>query len=185
MITQLSPVFPIIALSPEFGVHHQPPPSIATELIPREIHLEDFDEAPQKFEHLSLPQLEDYCSKCNEALLIDIETAIESGEWAALRAFLLGRALVQAKKLVAHGKWEKWIDSHLPRTSIETARRYMQLAKGDRSFVLNGKGLCSAYRASGILPAPPHPIHIKRTPSAPRVARQQNVYRHGNRRWNR
>jgi len=115
--------------------------------------IESFDDDPDKISNLSLQQLELFCVKCNEVLTNDLNQAIECGEWAAQRAFLLGRALISVKKLAGHGNWKKWVESHLPSTSIETARRYMRLAKGTKDSVLQGKGLCSAYRASGILPA--------------------------------
>ena len=124
-------------------------------VIPPCLEIESFDEDPDKISNLSLQQLEQFCIKCNKLLTDDINQAIECGEWAAQRAFLLGRALISVKKLVGHGNWEKWVESQLPSTSIETARRYMRLAKSTKDSVLEGKGLCSAYRALEILPATP------------------------------
>lgn len=126
---------------------------IQSSIILRAINIETYEADPDQIANLNLQELATFCVKCNRLLSADVEKAILCAKWASIRAFLLGRALVHAKKLVGHGDWEKWIENYLQGTSIETARRYMRLAKGDKQSVLSAKGLCSAYRASGILPA--------------------------------
>ena len=155
MLTLPPLIFPQLPPIIQSSGNRKKAPLIIPQVIPPKLEIESFDDDPDRITKLTLPELELLCVKCNQLLTEDIEQAIECGEWAAQRAYLLGRAFLQVKKLMGHGGWQNWIETYLPSTSIETARRYMRLAKGNRESVLQGKGLCSAYRASGILPATP------------------------------
>lgn len=42
-----------------------------------------------------------------------------------------GKALVQVKTQLGHGKWEPWLREHCPAVGERQARRYMRLAKTD------------------------------------------------------
>ncbi|MDB6027537.1 MAG: hypothetical protein JWM68_3760 [Verrucomicrobiales bacterium] len=77
-------------------------------------------------------------SKCNEAVA---------------EAILCGKAINEAKKLVGHGQFAKWLKKNCPKISDRTARRYMALANRSHVSVLkrNGLSLRQAYIEAGII----------------------------------
>lgn len=82
-------------------------------------------------------------AKCNEAVA---------------EALLLGQALNEAKKLVGHGNWLKWIAENCPTVCERTARNYMRLANRQHVADLeNTASLRQAYITTGIIPPRPAP----------------------------
>lgn len=76
---------------------------------------------------------------------------------AIAEALLCGQLLNQAKQVVGHGLWLKWLDEHCPNITRQTACNYMRLANVKHVLHLeNCSGLRQAYIACGILPKPEH-----------------------------
>lgn len=76
---------------------------------------------------------------------------------AIAEALLCGQLLNQAKQVVGHGLWMKWLQEHCPLISQPTAWRYMQLSNHSHVNKLgNANGLRQAYITCGILPEPEH-----------------------------
>jgi len=80
------------------------------------------------------------------------KSARERSREALAEAMLCGKALNEAKGMVGHGGWLKWIAAHCKGVSHDTATRYMHLANS--AHVRNLKdpnSLRQAYIAIGIL----------------------------------
>ena len=87
----------------------------------------------------------------------DAHTAIQRGALAvAERAIAAGHALAEAKKLLPHGQWAKWLAANAG-TSTRSAARYMALARsGLKSATVAEMGLAAAAEAATVkaLPIP-------------------------------
>lgn len=89
----------------------------------------------------------------HEAALHHAATSRNGALEAIKSAILCGLALNDAKRAVGFGQWEGWFAQHCPHISIETARRWMRLAKQSHVTELTtAAGLRQAYIAAGILP---------------------------------
>ena len=74
---------------------------------------------------------------------------------AVAKAIQCGQLLIQQKESLGHGSWLKWLDTNIPEIRDRTARRYMALAKRNRSSDLtDSASLRQAYLATGIIPKP-------------------------------
>ena len=69
-------------------------------------------------------------------------------------AIACGKILVEAKKLVGHNGWMKWVKEHA-NISLSTAERYMHLARNSSSMTnLTTKTLTKCYTDLGLLKTP-------------------------------
>ncbi|HZV36616.1 MAG TPA: DUF3102 domain-containing protein [Verrucomicrobiae bacterium] len=81
-----------------------------------------------------------------------VRSAQEKGRAAIAEAILCGQKLNEAKKIVGHGGWMKWLKQHCKGVHFNTASRYMRLANS--SHVVNLKdfnSLRQAYIGVGII----------------------------------
>lgn len=76
---------------------------------------------------------------------------------AIAEALLCGQLLNQAKQVVGHGLWLKWLEEHCPAIPQRTAHRYMLLSNSPHVAKMGEcSGLRQAYIICGILPEPEH-----------------------------
>lgn len=81
-----------------------------------------------------------------------VKSAKDKSREAVAEAILCGTALNEAKAIVSHGAWEKWLARHCKGVHENTARNYMRLAKAQHVVDLNRpESLRQAYIAVGIL----------------------------------
>ena len=79
--------------------------------------------------------------------------ARNKGREAVAEAILCGNYLNEAKQIIGHGGFLKWLAKHCKAVDRETARRWMLLAKNCHNSNLgNSNNLRQAYVAIGILP---------------------------------
>ena len=57
------------------------------------------------------------------------ERATKAGRAFAQHAVAAGRRLTEAKGMVAHGQWRKWLAANVPTLNERTAQRYMRAAR--------------------------------------------------------
>lgn len=57
---------------------------------------------------------------------------------SAAEAILCGQALIEAKKIVGHGKWLKWLEKKCPKISHDKASKCMRVAKNPTALNLTG-----------------------------------------------
>lgn len=69
----------------------------------------------------------------------------------------VGGLLNQARRLVPHGGWEKWLGHNVPGISLSTALRWMKLAANPSALTDSGGpgSKTAAYRALGLMPGKP------------------------------
>ena len=67
-----------------------------------------------------------------DQLATEIRYYSQQASWSIIE---VGKRLIEAKKQVAHGEWENWLDKNVG-YSKQTARRFMQCAErfGNRSM---------------------------------------------------
>src|SRR6202051_234367 len=90
------------------------------------------------------------------ALAADIRAAHQDSSRAAItlaeRALAAGTALIEAKRLVAHGEWQPWLRENCG-LSERTARRYMALvSRGLKTATVAVLGIRGASEALGRVP---------------------------------
>lgn len=79
--------------------------------------------------------------------------ATDRARHAITAAVQCGDLLNRQKTSLPHGDWLDWLANHCPEISVETARRYMRLAKRSRVTDLSdATNLRQAYLATGVLP---------------------------------
>lgn len=78
------------------------------------------------------------------------EQTRKKGAEAITEALLCGKALNEAKELVPHGQWLKWLTENCSGVDERTAQRYMKLAKNDRLSDLDATSLHHLYIAAGV-----------------------------------
>jgi len=90
--------------------------------------------------------------KVDAVLSLDGECC-QAGQMAIKGAVEAGNLLSEAKKIILHGKWERWLTENITKISQETACRWMRLANLSRMTDLTeAVSLMDAYRICGILP---------------------------------
>jgi len=81
--------------------------------------------------------------------------AIKNGNAAVRSAIACGKMLDQAKRLIGHGRWLKWLSDNCSEIDERTAQNWMRLSKTKHvSDLENFANLRQAYIACGILPEP-------------------------------
>ena len=97
-------------------------------------------------------------------LQTDIETndalSIKHGKVALNLVIKAGGILIEAKKLVKHGGWEKWVSANVPTISKRTSENYMRLAKKAANpqyvaLLTDAENLRQAYLRVGIINSTP------------------------------
>lgn len=72
---------------------------------------------------------------------------------AVTERILCGHYLNEMKAIVGHGRWLKWLTTHRPEISQDSAQRAMRLATASTVTDLSqAKNITEAYRICGILP---------------------------------
>ena len=83
------------------------------------------------------------------------QTAKERGREAVAEAILCGQALNEAKSIVGHGGWLKWLEEHCKGVCYRTAQNYMRVANTKAVSHLDSyESLKDIYVDIGILPEP-------------------------------
>lgn len=101
-----------------------------------------------------------------------IEKAQRTDCEAIAEAMQCGKALNEAKQIVGHGKWLKWLAENCKKISEDTAQRYMKLAKTAHVRNLkDAKSLRQAYILVGIIPE----ITPGEVPAEPEQTTQERV----------
>ena len=92
---------------------------------------------------------------CYEATERLAKSAKERARDAIAEAILCGNSLNEAKAIVGHGAWLKWLAKHCKGVDCETARRYMRLSNSSHDMNLgNPASLRQAYIMAGIIEEP-------------------------------
>ena len=80
------------------------------------------------------------------------KTAKERGQKAVYEAWRCGKALIEARAIVGHGDWLKWLKKECKGVSDRTCQRYMKLAKTTHVAELkNASSIRQSYIAVGIV----------------------------------
>ncbi len=102
-------------------------------------------------------QLTEYAAKLNQ-LEANIKSnsvlLIEQGKVVLKLAIEAGTILCQAKDLVPHGEWEKWLADNVTGITKRTSEKYMKLARKTNfgsEMKDDWKNLLGAYQATGIV----------------------------------
>lgn len=112
-----------------------------------------------KLNETEIQQLKQYAEELNQ-LQTDIESndalSIKHGKAALELALKAGGVLIEAKKLVKHNDWEKWLSENVKGISIRTAQNYMKLAKKAAetqyiALLTEAESLRQAYICVGII----------------------------------
>lgn len=81
-----------------------------------------------------------------------VATAKEKANEAITEVLLCGKALSEAKALVGHGGWLKWLKKNCKGVSARTAQKYMKLSNTNHGSDLIGAfSVRQAYIAAGII----------------------------------
>ena len=92
------------------------------------------------------------------------QTAKERGREAVAEAILCGQALNEAKSIVGHGGWLKWLEEHCKGVCHRTAQNYMRVANTKAVSHLDSyESLKDIYVNIGILPEPTPKLKTRET----------------------
>jgi len=70
---------------------------------------------------------------------------------AVAEAIIAGEKLIESKKLLPYGGFERWVKENFTKMSFRTAQRYMKLATLKSSLLKTDLGLNQAYALVGII----------------------------------
>ena len=86
----------------------------------------------QELVEQSKQKLTQYAKRVNQlqtSIMLNDAMSIKYGRFALGLALKAGNALREAKELVPHGRWEKWLADNVKAIKLRTAQNYMKLAQ--------------------------------------------------------